>query len=197
MNMTELRTNLTETLSSKDEANAAWQVVENTVTQELAAVEAQRVADVAAKAKEITDAKDAEIATLKTEHADEVATLKSKHDAALADAKATADAALAKAQSDAAAAAAKATADAATAKEAADAALAAAVLAEGKAVQARLDDLVAAGQAAHAAGDLVALGTVLEQAYAYTATARREKLEAEVAAANAAADALAAKLAAL
>lgn len=68
--------------------------------------------------------------------------------------------------------------------------LAAAVDAEGKAVQDRLDALVQAGQAAHAAGDLATIGLVLDQAYAYTASSRRAKLEAQLAQAQAALAAL-------
>ena len=81
------------------------------------------------------------------------------------------------------------------AKAAAD--LAAAVEAEGRAVHNRLDALVQAGQEAHAAGDLDALGKVLVAAYAHTSTARKAKLEAELASAQAAVTAAADKLAAL
>ena len=75
--------------------------------------------------------------------------------------------------------------------------LAAAVEAEARAVHNRLDALVQAGQEAHAAGDLDALGKVLVAAYAHTSTARRAKLEADLAAAQAAVTAAADKLAAL
>ena len=75
--------------------------------------------------------------------------------------------------------------------------LAAAVEAEGRAVHNRLDALVQAGQEAHAKGDLDALGKVLVSAYAHTSTARKAKLEAELAAAQAAVTAAADKLAAL
>ena len=75
--------------------------------------------------------------------------------------------------------------------------LAAAVEAEGRAVHNRLDALVEAGQQAHAAGDLDALGKVLVAAYAHTSGARKAKLEAELAAAQAAVTAAADKLAAL
>ena len=75
--------------------------------------------------------------------------------------------------------------------------LAAAVEAEARAVHARLDALVQAGQEAHAAGDLDALGKVLVSAYAHTSTARKAKLEAELASAQAAVTAAADKLAAL
>ena len=74
---------------------------------------------------------------------------------------------------------------------------AAAVEAEGKAVHARLDGLVAAGQAARADKDWDAMDKVLEAAYGYTGAARRAAIEAELAAAQAAAEAAAAKLAAL
>ena len=81
------------------------------------------------------------------------------------------------------------------AKAAAD--LAVAVEAEGRAVHNRLDALVQAGQEAHAAGDLDALGKVLVAAYAYTSKARRAKLEADLASAQSAVTAAADKLAAL
>lgn len=69
--------------------------------------------------------------------------------------------------------------------------------AEGRAVHERLDALVKAGQDAHAKGDLVAIGKVLEAAYGYTSGARRAKLEAELATAQTAVTAAADKLAAL
>ena len=75
--------------------------------------------------------------------------------------------------------------------------LAAAVEAEGRAVHNRLDALVQAGQEAHAKGDLVAIGKVLDAAYGYTSGARKAKLEAELARAQAAVAAVADKLAAL
>ena len=75
--------------------------------------------------------------------------------------------------------------------------LAAAVEAEGRAVHNRLDALVEAGQQAHAAGDLDALGKVLVSAYAHTSKARKAKLEADLASAQAAVTAAADKLAAL
>ena len=75
--------------------------------------------------------------------------------------------------------------------------LAAAVEAEGRAVHNRLDALVQAGQEAHAAGDLDALGNVLVAAYAHTSKARKAKLEADLATAQAAVTAAADKLAAL
>ena len=75
--------------------------------------------------------------------------------------------------------------------------LAAAVEAEARAVHNRLDALVEAGQQAHAAGDLDALGKVLVAAYAHTSKARKAKLEADLASAQAAVTAAADKLAAL
>ena len=75
--------------------------------------------------------------------------------------------------------------------------LAAAVEAEGRAVHNRLDALVQAGQEAHAKGDLDALGKVLVSAYAHTSKARKAKLEADLASAQAAVTAAADKLAAL
>jgi hypothetical protein len=81
------------------------------------------------------------------------------------------------------------------AKAAAD--LASAVEAEGRAVHNRLDALVQAGQDAHAAGDLDALGKVLVAAYAHTSKARRAKLEADLATAQTAVTSAADKLAAL
>ena len=81
------------------------------------------------------------------------------------------------------------------AKAAAD--LAAAVEAEARAVHNRLDALVEAGQQAHAEGDLNALGRVLVAAYAYTSKARKAKLEADLATAQAAVTAAAEKLSAL
>ena len=75
--------------------------------------------------------------------------------------------------------------------------LAAAVEAEARAVHNRLDALVEAGQQAHAAGDLDALGKVLVSAYAHTSKARKAKLEADLASAQAAVTAAADKLAAL
>ena len=75
--------------------------------------------------------------------------------------------------------------------------IAAAVEAEGRAVHNRLDALVEAGQQAHAAGDLDALGKVLVSAYAHTSKARKAKLETDLATAQAAVTAAADKLAAL
>jgi hypothetical protein len=71
------------------------------------------------------------------------------------------------------------------------------VEAEGKAVHARLDALVQAGQEAHAAGDLDAIGAVLSAAYSYTSHARFERLENELVAAQAAVTEAVDKLAAL
>lgn len=78
-----------------------------------------------------------------------------------------------------------------------DAALTAAVEAEARAVHARLDALVQAGQQAHAAGDLNAIGAVLSAAYSYTSAARFERLENELVAAQAAVTEAVDKLAAL
>ena len=75
--------------------------------------------------------------------------------------------------------------------------LASAVEAEARAVHNRLDALVQAGQEAHAAGDLNALGKVLVAANAHTSKARKAKLEADLSIAQAAVTAAADKLAAL
>ena len=130
-------------------------------------------------------------------HAAELAKLTASH----AEAIAAKDAQL-KAQEDEAWEAIKASANnhaaAVTELEAQHAAdLAAAVEAEGRAVHNRLDALVEAGQQAHAAGDLDALGKVLVAAYAHTSKARKAKLEADLATAQAAVTAAAEKLAAL
>ena len=132
------------------------------------------------------DAKDAELAELAASHTEAIAA----KDAQL------------KAQEDEAWEAIKASANnhaaAITELEAQHAAdLAAAVEAEGRAVHNRLDALVEAGQQAHAAGDLDALGKVLVAAYAHTSKARKAKLEADLASAQAAVTAAADKLAAL
>lgn len=139
------------------------------------------------------DAKDAELAKLTASHAEAIAAkdaqLKAQEDEAWEAIKASANnhadivnelehehaTALAKAASD----------------------LASAVEAEARAVHNRLDALVEAGQQAHAAGDLDALGKVLVSAYAHTSAARKAKLEAELAVAQAAVTAAADKLAAL
>jgi hypothetical protein len=69
--------------------------------------------------------------------------------------------------------------------------------AEGRAVHDRLDALVKAGQDAHAKGDLIAIGKVLDAAYAHTSKARKAKLEAELFVAQVAVKAVYEKLAAL
>jgi hypothetical protein len=74
---------------------------------------------------------------------------------------------------------------------------AAAVEAAKLAIQTNLDALVTAAEAAHASGDLDAIGAVIAQARSYTTAARRAKIEADLAAAQAAAAAHAAALAAL
>ena len=128
------------------------------------------------------DAKDAELAELAASHAEAIAAKDAQLKAQDAEAWDTINA----------------VDEAIAAKDAQHAAdLAAAVEAEGRAVHNRLDALVQAGQEAHAKGDLDALGKVLVAAYAYTSTARKAKLEAELAAAQAAVTAAADKLAAL
>ena len=132
------------------------------------------------------DAKDAELAELAASHASSIAA----KDAQLASQDA-------EAWDEIKAVATKHAADITEleAQHAAD--LAAAVEAEGRAVHNRLDALVQAGQEAHAAGDLDALGKVLVAAYAHTSKARKAKLEADLASAQAAVTAAADKLAAL
>jgi hypothetical protein len=139
------------------------------------------------------DAKDAELAELTASHAEAIAA----KNAQLATQGATALISFQTVATKHAAAITELEAQHATdlAKAAAD--LAAAVEAEGRAVQNRLDALVQAGQEAHAAGDLDALGKVLVAAYAHTSGARKAKLEAELAKANAAVAAVVDKLAAL
>ena len=155
------------------------------------------IADLNAKlAADATAAVDAAKAASES-HAAELAKLTASH----AEAIAAKDAQL-KAQEDEAWEAIKASANnhaaAITELEAQHAAdLAAAVEAEGRAVHNRLDALVEAGQQAHAAGDLDALGKVLVAAYAHTSKARKAKLEADLASAQAAVTAAADKLAAL
>ena len=155
------------------------------------------IADLEAKlAADATAAVDAAKAASES-HAAELAKLTASH----AEAIAAKDAQL-KAQEDEAWEAIKASANnhaaAITELEAQHAAdLAAAVEAEGRAVHNRLDALVQAGQEAHAAGDLDALGKVLVSAYAHTSKARKAKLEADLASAQAAVTAAADKLAAL
>ena len=155
------------------------------------------IADLEAKlAADATAAVDAAKAASES-HASELAKLTASHTEAIA----AKDAQL-KAQEDEAWEAIKASANnhaaAITELEAQHAAdLAAAVEAEGRAVHNRLDALVEAGQQAHAAGDLDALGKVLVAAYAHTSKARKAKLEADLASAQAAVTAAADKLAAL
>jgi hypothetical protein len=78
-----------------------------------------------------------------------------------------------------------------------DADQAAAVEAAKLAIQTNLDALVTAAEAAHASGDLDAIGAVIAQAKGYTTAARKAKIEADLAAAQAAAAAHAAALASL
>ena len=158
-----------------------------------AGVIADLEAKLAADAKAAVDAAKA----ASESHASELAKLTASHTEAIA----AKDAQL-KAQEDEAWEAIKASANnhaaAITELEAQHAAdLAAAVEAEGRAVHNRLDALVEAGQQAHAAGDLDALGKVLVAAYAHTSKARKAKLEADLASAQAAVTAAADKLAAL
>ena len=128
------------------------------------------------------DAKDAELAELSASHAASIAAKDAQLKAQAAEAWDTINA----------------VDEAIAAKDAQHAAdLAAAVEAEARAVHNRLDALVQAGQDAHAAGDLDALGKVLVSAYAHTSKARKAKLEAELAAAQVAVKAAADKLAAL
>jgi len=129
---------------------------------------ASELAKLTASHAEAIAAKDAQLATQVDEAWNETKTVARKHAAAITELEA---------------------------QHAAD--LAAAVEAEGRAVHNRLDALVQAGQEAHAAGDLDALGKVLVAAYAHTTNARRAKLESELAAAQTAVTAAAAKLAAL
>ena len=74
---------------------------------------------------------------------------------------------------------------------------AAAVEAAKLAIQTNLDALVQAAESAHASGDLDAIAAVIAQAKSYTTTARRAKLEANLASAQAAVIEAADKLAAL
>ena len=126
------------------------------------------LAELAASHTEAIAAKDAQLATQDAEAWDEIKAVATTHAAAITELEA---------------------------QHAAD--LASAVEAEGRAVHNRLDALVQAGQEAHAAGDLDALGKVLVAAYAHTSTARKAKLEADLASAQAAVTAAADKLAAL
>jgi hypothetical protein len=120
-------------------------------------------------------AKDAQLATQDAEAWNTIKAVDAEHAAAITELEAQHAADLAKAASD----------------------LASAVEAEGRAVHNRLDALVQAGQEAHAEGDLDALGKVLVAAYAHTSKARKAKLEADLASAQAAVTAAADKLAAL
>ena len=151
------------------------------------------LAELAASHAEAIATKDAQLATQVDEAWNETKTVATKHAAAVTELEAQHATALAKAASELSAA-----------KEAAELAAetamierAFAVAAEGRAVHNRLDALVEAGQQAHAAGDLNALGKVLVAAYAYTSKARKAKLEKELATAQAAVTAAADKLAAL
>ena len=134
----------------------------------LAESNASEIAELTAGHAEAIAAKDAQLAAQDTEAWDEIKAVATKHAAAVAELEA---------------------------QHAVD--LAAAVEAEGRAVHNRLDALVQAGQEAHAAGDLDALGKVLVAAYAHTSPARKAKLESELTAAQTAVTAAAAKLAAL
>ena len=134
----------------------------------LAESNASELAKLTASHAEAIAAKDAQLATQDAEAWDEIKAVATKHAAAITKLET---------------------------QHAAD--LAAAVEAEGRAVHNRLDALVQAGQEAHAAGDLDALGKVLVAAYAHTSKARKAKLETELASAQAAVTAAADKLAAL
>ena len=134
----------------------------------LAESNASELAKLTASHAEAIAAKDAQLATQDAEAWDEIKAVATKHAAAITELEA---------------------------QHAAD--LAAAVEAEARAVHNRLDALVEAGQQAHAEGDLDALGKVLVAAYAHTSKARKAKLEADLASAQAAVTAAADKLAAL
>ena len=136
---------------------------------------AAELAKLTASHVEAIATKDAQLATQVDEAWNETKTVARKHSTAITELEAQHAIALAQAASD----------------------LASAVEAEGRAVHNRLDALVEAGQEAHAAGDLDALGKVLVAAYAHTSRARKAKLEADLAAAQAAVTAAADKLAAL
>ena len=129
---------------------------------------ALELAKLTASHAEAIAAKDAQLATQDTEAWDAIKAVDAEHAAAITELEA---------------------------QHAAD--LAAAVEAEARAVHNRLDALVEAGQQAHAEGDLNALGRVLVAAYAYTSKARKAKLEADLATAQAAVTAAAEKLSAL
>ena len=141
----------------------------------LAESNASELAKLTASHAEAIAAKDAQLASQDAEAWNTIKAVDAEHAAAITELEAQHAADLAKAASD----------------------LAAAVEAEGRAVHNRLDALVQAGQEAHAAGDLDALGKVLVAAYAHTSTARKAKLEADLASAQAAVTAAADKLAAL
>ena len=166
----------------------------------IADLNAKLVADATAAvdaAKAVDKLHAVELAKLTASHAEAIAAKDAEHLEAIA----AKDAQL-KAQEDEAWEAIKASANnhaaAITELEAQHAAdLAAAVEAEGRAVHNRLDALVQAGQEAHAAGDLDALGKVLVAAYAHTSKARKAKLEADLAIAQAAVIAVTVNLAAL
>ena len=157
-------------LNAKLVADATAAVDAAKAVDKLHAVE---LAKLTASHTEALAAKDAQLATQDTEAWDEIKAVETKHAAAVTELKTQRAADLAKAASD----------------------LASAVEAEGRAVHNRLDALVQAGQEAHAAGDLDALGKVLVSAYAHTSKARKAKLEAELAAAQAAVKAAADRLA--
>ena len=162
----------------------------------IADLEAKLAADATAAvdaAKAASESHAAELAKLTASHAEALAAQNAEHLKAIA----AKDAQL-KAQDAKAWDTINAVDEAIAAKDAQHAAdLAAAVEAEGRAVHNRLDALVEAGQQAHAAGDLDALGKVLVAAYAHTSKARKAKLETELASAQAAVKAAADKLAAL
>ena len=162
----------------------------------IADLEAKLAADATAAvdaAKAASESHAAELAKLTASHAEAIAAKDAEHLEAIA----AKDAQL-KAQDAEAWDTINAVDEAIAAKDAQHAAdLAAAVEAEGRAVHNRLDALVEAGQEAHAAGDLDALGKVLVAAYAHTSKARKAKLETELASAQAAVTAAADKLAAL
>ena len=165
----------TEALAAKDaqlktqttEADAARTTARESHASELAELTASHAASIAAK--------DAQLATQDAEAWNTIKAVDAKHAATITELEAQHAADLAKAAAD----------------------LAAAVEAEGRAVHNRLDALVEAGQQAHAAGDLDALGKVLVSAYAHTSKARRAKLEADLATAQTAVTTATDKLAAL
>ena len=150
-----------------DNLETASKAIAESHAVELAKLTASHASSIAAK--------DAQLATQDAEAWNTIKAVDAEHAAAITELEAQHAADLAKAAAD----------------------LAAAVEAEARAVHNRLDALVQAGQEAHAKGDLDALGKVLVAAYAHTSTARRAKLEADLAAAQAAVTAAADKLAAL